>query len=217
MLRPNLKSEQGALSLKAFQFEFAKRTVGTSPCSFVRAALHSHSRAHLANCMHGLEHHAGARRQPLRNVWRKRNGFPQSRSHFEGACRPDPVHWQAGEAAKVKTLVNIVMNINTAGLAEGGALGVALGLNLNMLRDVFSQTGSNPRVVETDSEDTQNREHSCFFSAARRQGQRDRSRSGARYRKTAIAGMFVLPSSTSPRCSKEVEYLSFREADSQHY
>jgi len=65
---------------------------------------------------------------------------------------------KAGEAAKVKALVNMVMNINTAG--------GALGLDLNMLREVFSQTGANSRVLETDGEDMQNREHSCFFSAA---------------------------------------------------
>ena len=33
----------------------------------------------------------------------------------------------AGKAAQVKALVNMVMNINTAGLAEGLALGEALG------------------------------------------------------------------------------------------
>src|SRR5207237_3083422 len=73
---------------------------------------------------------------------------------------------KAGEAAKVKALVNMVMNINTAGLAEGLALGAALGLNLTMLREVFSQTGAASRVLETDGEDMQNREHTCFFSAA---------------------------------------------------
>jgi 3-hydroxyisobutyrate dehydrogenase len=73
---------------------------------------------------------------------------------------------KAGEAAKVKALVNMVMNINTAGLAEGLALGAALGLDLTMLREIFSQTGANSRVLETDGEDMQNREHSCFFSAA---------------------------------------------------
>jgi 3-hydroxyisobutyrate dehydrogenase len=73
---------------------------------------------------------------------------------------------KAGEAAKVKALVNMVMNINTAGLAEGLALGAALGLDLEMLRKVFSQTGAASRVLETDGEDMQNREHSCFFSAA---------------------------------------------------
>src|SRR5439155_22205330 len=72
----------------------------------------------------------------------------------------------AGKAAEVKALVNMVMNINTAALAEGLALGGALGLDLAMLRDVFSQTGANSRVLETDGEDMQNREHSCFFSAA---------------------------------------------------
>jgi 3-hydroxyisobutyrate dehydrogenase len=35
-----------------------------------------------------------------------------------------------------------------------------------MLREVFSQTGANSRVLQTDGEDMQNREHSCFFSAA---------------------------------------------------
>ena len=72
----------------------------------------------------------------------------------------------AGQAANVKALVNMVMNINTAGLAEGLGLGQALGLDLAMLREVFSQTGANSRVLQTDGEDMQNREHSCFFSAA---------------------------------------------------
>ncbi len=73
---------------------------------------------------------------------------------------------QSGEAAKMKALVNMVMNINTAGLAEGLGLGAALGLDLEMLRKIFSQTGAASRVLETDGEDMQNREHTCFFSAA---------------------------------------------------
>jgi 3-hydroxyisobutyrate dehydrogenase len=73
---------------------------------------------------------------------------------------------EAGKAAQVKALVNMVMNINTAGLAEGLGLGDALGLDLNMLREVFSQTGANSRVLETDGEDMQNREHDVYFSAA---------------------------------------------------
>jgi 3-hydroxyisobutyrate dehydrogenase len=72
----------------------------------------------------------------------------------------------AGKAAEVKALVNMVMNINTAGLAEGLALGEALGLDLAMLREVFSQTGAASRALQTDGEDMQNREHTCFFSAA---------------------------------------------------
>lgn len=72
----------------------------------------------------------------------------------------------AGEAAKVKALVNLVMNINTAGLAEGLGLGAALGLDLDLLREVFSQTGASSRVLQTDGEDMQRREHACFFSAA---------------------------------------------------
>jgi 3-hydroxyisobutyrate dehydrogenase-like beta-hydroxyacid dehydrogenase len=71
-----------------------------------------------------------------------------------------------GRAAQVKALVNMVMNINTAGLAEGLGLGAALGIDLTALREVFSQTGANSRVLETDGADMQNREHDCYFSAA---------------------------------------------------
>jgi 3-hydroxyisobutyrate dehydrogenase-like beta-hydroxyacid dehydrogenase len=71
-----------------------------------------------------------------------------------------------GQAAQVKALVNMVMNINTAGLAEGLGLGAALGLDLTMLREVFSQTGADSRVLKTDGEDMQNRDHSCYFSGA---------------------------------------------------
>jgi 3-hydroxyisobutyrate dehydrogenase-like beta-hydroxyacid dehydrogenase len=73
---------------------------------------------------------------------------------------------KAGEAAKVKALVNMVMNINTAGLAEGLGLGEALGLDLTMLREVFAQTGAASRVLETDGSDMQGRDHECYFSAA---------------------------------------------------
>lgn len=71
-----------------------------------------------------------------------------------------------GNAAKIKALVNMVMNINTAGLAEGLGLGAALGLDLQMLKEVFSQTGANSRVLETDGDDMITREHDCHFSAA---------------------------------------------------
>jgi len=72
----------------------------------------------------------------------------------------------AGRAAQVKALVNLVMNINTAGLAEGLGLGQALGLDLDLLREVFAQTGANSQVLKTDGEDMQNRAHDCYFSAA---------------------------------------------------
>ena len=66
-----------------------------------------------------------------------------------------------GKAAQVKALVNMVMNINTAALAEGLGLGQALGLDLGMLCEVFSQTGANSRVLETDSDDMKDRDHDC--------------------------------------------------------
>jgi 3-hydroxyisobutyrate dehydrogenase len=71
-----------------------------------------------------------------------------------------------GDAAKVKALVNMVMNANTAALAEGLGLGRALGLDLDMLREVFAATGANSQVLKTDGEDMQNRAHECYFSAA---------------------------------------------------
>lgn len=71
-----------------------------------------------------------------------------------------------GQAAKVKALVNMVMNINTAALAEGLGLGHALGLDLAMLKEVFSQTGANSRVLETDADDMIDRDHDCYFSAS---------------------------------------------------
>lgn len=72
----------------------------------------------------------------------------------------------AGRAAQVKALVNMVMNIHTAALAEGLGLGHALGLDLDTLREVFAQTGANSQVLKTDGEDMQHRAHDCFFSAA---------------------------------------------------
>ena len=73
---------------------------------------------------------------------------------------------KTGQAAQVKALVNMVMNINTAGLAEGLGLGKAMGLKLDVLLEVFSQTGANSRVLETDGEDMVIRDHECYFSAA---------------------------------------------------
>ncbi len=73
---------------------------------------------------------------------------------------------KAGTAAQVKALVNMVMNINTAGLAEGLGLAHALKLDLSTVMEVFSQTGANSRVLATDGDDMKNRDHSCFFSGA---------------------------------------------------
>jgi 3-hydroxyisobutyrate dehydrogenase len=71
-----------------------------------------------------------------------------------------------GRAAQVKALVNMLMNINTAGLAEALGLGDALGLDLEVLMDVFAHTGANSRVLETDGGDMVAREHEVYFSAA---------------------------------------------------
>src|SRR6201984_168787 len=58
-----------------------------------------------------------------------------------------------GKAPEVKTLCNLGMNNNTAGLAEGLGLADALGLDLRIVTEAFSQTGANSRVLETDGPD----------------------------------------------------------------
>ncbi len=96
----------------------------------------------------------------------KKEAFKRAQPILEPLAKTVRYVGAAGEAAKVKALVNMVMNINTAGLAEGLGLGAALGLDLTMLREIFAQTGANSRVLETDGEDMQNRSHDCYFSAA---------------------------------------------------
>ena len=141
--------------------------------------------------VHGLEHHAGARRVALSDVRRARRRFEKAEPILKELGTTIRYIGKAGEAAKVKALVNMVMNINTAGLAEGLGLGDALGLDLTMLREVFAQTGAASRVLQTDGEDMQNRDHSCFFSAAHaakdsgialQLARRSRARSSARAR-----------------------------------
>jgi 3-hydroxyisobutyrate dehydrogenase len=70
-----------------------------------------------------------------------------------------------GKAAQLKALVNMVMNINTAGLAEGLGLADALGLDLQLVSEVFAQTGANSRVLETDGDDMIARDHEAWFTA----------------------------------------------------
>jgi 3-hydroxyisobutyrate dehydrogenase len=96
----------------------------------------------------------------------KQEAFERARPLLEAMGSTLRYIGKAGEAAKVKALVNMVMNCNTAALAEGLGLGDALGLDLTMLREVFSQTGAASRVLETDGEDMQLRAHDCYFSAA---------------------------------------------------
>ncbi|MEW6749468.1 MAG: NAD(P)-dependent oxidoreductase [Candidatus Latescibacterota bacterium] len=100
---------------------------------------------------------------------------------------------ESGRAAQVKALVNMVMNINTAGLAEGLGLGRALGLDLGMLMEVFAQTGAASRVLETDGVDMVSREHECYFSAAH--AAKD---SGIAYRLSRQAGL-TLPMARAAR------------------
>ena len=94
-----------------------------------------------------------------------RDVFEKSKPILESMAQSVRYIGTAGQAGEVKAIVNMVMNANTAILAEGLGLGQALGFDLNMLREVFSQTGAASRVLETDGEDMQVRDHDCFYSA----------------------------------------------------
>jgi 3-hydroxyisobutyrate dehydrogenase len=113
-----------------------------------------------------------------------------------------------GQAAKVKALVNMVMNINTAGLAEGLGLGQALGLDLQMLKEIFAQTGANSRVLETDGDDMIQREHDCYFSAAH--AAKD---SGIANQLAAAAGVAVPLSQATERQYRQLIALGLGELD----
>jgi 3-hydroxyisobutyrate dehydrogenase len=96
----------------------------------------------------------------------RREAFERAKPILEKLAGTIHYIGEAGRAAQVKALVNMVMNINTAGLAEGLGLGAALGLDLTILREVFAQAGANSAVLRSDGEDMQKRDHGCFFSAA---------------------------------------------------
>ncbi|MBV9150100.1 MAG: NAD(P)-dependent oxidoreductase [Candidatus Eremiobacteraeota bacterium] len=95
-----------------------------------------------------------------------RDAFERSRPLLEAMA--SEIHYLGGpgKAAETKALVNMLMNINTAGLAEGLGLGDSLGLDLTELREIFSKTGAASRVLETDGADMQMRDHETYFSAA---------------------------------------------------
>src|SRR5205823_8862196 len=85
---------------------------------------------------------------------------------------------KAGEAAKVKALVNMVMNMNTAGLAEG--LGLApLGFDLTMCEKFFPKPVRIRACSKPRGQDMQNREDS-WFSPPRTPRRTAESRSNSR-------------------------------------
>ena len=91
----------------------------------------------------------------------------------------------AGEAAKVKALVNMVMNINTAGLAEGLGLGSALGLDLTMLRECFPRPARTAACSRPTARTCRTVPMTCSFpprTPPRTAASPYRSRTGARPR-----------------------------------
>ena len=72
----------------------------------------------------------------------------------------------AGQAAQVKALVNMVMNINTAGLAEGLALGDALGLDLTCCARCSRRPAPTRKCSRPTARTCRTANTTCFFSAA---------------------------------------------------
>ena len=95
----------------------------------------------------------------------KQEAFDRAKPVLDALSTTNKYIGPTGSAAKLKALGNMVMNINTAGLAEGLGLADAMGLDLTTVREVFSQTGANSRVLETDGEDMVIKDHECYFSA----------------------------------------------------
>ena len=110
MLRPNLKSEEGALSLKTFSSNSPSERVGTSPCSFVRAALLAQrgSPSELYACPRAARRREGK----LSLVC---GGIETASRNAEAILKELTARvrfiGKSGEAANVKALVNMVMNI----------------------------------------------------------------------------------------------------------
>ena len=86
-----------------------------------------------------------------------------------------------GRAAQVKALVNMVMNINTAGLAEGLGLGAALGTRPQRpARGVRADRREFPRAGDRRRRHAEPRARVLFFRRPCRQGFRHRRRAGRR-------------------------------------
>ena len=95
----------------------------------------------------------------------RRESFERVKPLLESMSKSLRYVGEAGRAAQLKALVNMVMNVNTAGLAEGLGLADALGLDLDVVREIFAQTGADSRVLATDGADMQHRDHETYFSA----------------------------------------------------
>ncbi|RME89966.1 MAG: NAD(P)-dependent oxidoreductase [Verrucomicrobia bacterium] len=68
-----------------------------------------------------------------------------------------------GSAAKLKLIIHMIAMANTAILAEGLALAEAVGLDLGLVREICAQTVAASRVLETDGERMQQRQHEDGF------------------------------------------------------
>lgn len=75
--------------------------------------------------------------------------FARAKPWLEGIGSQVRYCGAAGEAAKIKAVVNMVMDINVAGLAEGLGLGAALGIPSEWLIDALSHSAAASRALET--------------------------------------------------------------------
>lgn len=71
----------------------------------------------------------------------------------------------AGQAGKVKAVVNMVMNINVAGLAEGLGLGEALGLGADLLLEALQHSAAASRALDTRAQAMLSGDYGQFLTA----------------------------------------------------
>ena len=136
-------------------------------CATLTPAVHAGSRS--CDCGRGAVTSAGfgipqARKGELFDDRRTRSDFRFQQTASGRSSKALHYVGPMGKASEVKALVNMVMNINTL-RSRKARYGGCLGLDLKMLCEIFSQTGANSRVLETDAEDMIIRDHDCYFSA----------------------------------------------------
>ena len=141
-------------------------------------------RREFAGSVHGVEHHAGARRFALFDVRRQRRSVQSVKPILEKLSTSLRYIGTAGKAAQVKALVNMVMNINTAGLAEGLGLGWrARTRSRDGARSVFANRREFPRAGHRRRRHAKPRSFLFLFRITR--GERFRHRLETRQRAKA--------------------------------
>jgi formate dehydrogenase accessory protein FdhD len=131
----------------------------------------------ITRSLHGFQHHPGARRHALSDVRRRAKRRFESRQTDPGKTRRIALRRRAGKAAQVKALVNMVMNINTAGLGRRPWAGRCAGAGpYDAARSFLADGRQFARAPDRRRGHAKSRPQLLLFRRARRQGFRHRLR-----------------------------------------